>query len=222
MLSLVIPFYDDSGCPIPFVTELKKELKDIDYELILVDDCSSDSTPKELESLKDKNVHIIYNKKNLGYGGAIITGLNRGEGDILGFTCGDGEVSPKDIVRVYKNMENFDITKAVRRNRKDGLRRKLISKVFNVLNKLRFHVKLEDINGYPFFIKKEVYNELCDLRADWLFNIDLIGKILSKGHQINGFVIEHQRRLEGKSHMYPKRIVKMVIQYIKYRGFNYK
>ena len=58
MLSLVIPFYDDSGCPIPFVTELKKELKDIDYELILVDDCSSDSTPKELESLKDKNVHV--------------------------------------------------------------------------------------------------------------------------------------------------------------------
>ncbi|MFA4888712.1 MAG: glycosyltransferase family 2 protein [Candidatus Omnitrophota bacterium] len=222
MLSLIIPFYNDSGCPIPFVAELKKEFKGINYELILVDDCSSDSTPEELESLKDINVHVIYNKQNLGYGGAIITGLNRGKGDILGFTCGDGETSPKDIVRVYKNTNNFAVTKAVRINRKDGLRRKLISRVFNSLNKLRFNMLLEDINGYPFFLKKEVYNELCDLRTDWLFNIDLIGKILSKGHRINGFVIEHQKRLEGKSHVYPKNIIKMVIEYIKYRGFNEK
>ncbi len=219
MLSLVIPFYNDSGCPIPFVTELQRELKDINYELILVDDCSSDSTPEELESLKDINVHIIYNEQNLGYGGAIITGLNAGKGDILGFTCGDGEASPKNIVRVYKNTGNFDVTKAARRNRKDGLSRKFISRVFNTLNKLRFNIKLKDINGYPFFLKKEVYNELCDLRTDWLFNIDLIGKILSKGYQINEFIIEHQKRLKGKSHIYPKGIIKMAIEYITYGGF---
>ncbi len=69
MLSLVIPFYNDSGCPIPFVTELKKELKGVDYELILVNDYSSDSTSEELDSLKDENTHVIHNKQNLDYGG---------------------------------------------------------------------------------------------------------------------------------------------------------
>ena len=97
-LSIVIPFYNDAGCPIPFVKKLKKELKGINYEIILVDDCSKDSTSDELNSLKETRIKVMHNKKNKDYGGAIMTGLDVAKGKILGFTCGDGEVSVKDIV----------------------------------------------------------------------------------------------------------------------------
>jgi glycosyltransferase involved in cell wall biosynthesis len=217
MLSIVIPYYNDAGCPIPFVTELKKELNGIDYEIILVDDCSKDSTPKELDSLKEKRVKIIKNKKNKDYGGAIIEGLNNARGDILGFTCGDGEISPKEIVRVYNELGNYDIIKSIRKNREDGLNRKFISFVFNIWSRMRFGIKLRDINGYPVYFKREVYKNLKDLREDWIFNTDFFRKAIAKKYSIKEVIITHKKRSHGKSKMVPKRIIKMIVRFIRYK-----
>jgi glycosyltransferase involved in cell wall biosynthesis len=217
MLSIVIPFYNDAGCPGPFVNKLKKELEDIEYELILVDDCSTDNTPRELDELKSKNVIVIHNAKNLDYGGAIINGFNIAKGDVIGFTCGDGEIEEKDIVRVYNNMANSVAIKAVRLNRSDGLFRKLSSNFFNLLSKIRFGVNLRDINGYPFFFKKELYKEVSNLRTDWLFNLDFIRKIIDNNHKIDEMVIPHKKRFKGESHMKIKRIIRMIGGYFTYR-----
>lgn len=217
MLSLVIPFYNDSGCPIPFVRELQKYLGNIDYHLILVDDCSTDNTLQELESLKGRNVRIIHNKVNKDYGGAIMTGLNGAKGDILGFSCGDGEVSPEDIVKVYKSMGNKEAIKAVRVDRKDGFNRKIISKVFNILSKKRFRLNLEDINGYPVFFKKEVYAGLSDVRNDWLFNIDLYRKIISRGFEIHEIKVNHRTRTASASKMVTLRKMKMIVNFFRYK-----
>ena len=217
MLSLIIPYYNDSGCPGIFINELRKELRGINYELILVDDCSKDTTPKELDYLKNKNIHVIHNKQNLDYGGAITTGLKKASGDILGFTCGDGEVSAKEIVRVYKTMDKSDVIKAIRINRQDGLNRKIISWVFNIMTSLRFRINLRDINGYPLFLKKKIYAELPQLRRDWLFNTDLIRNILERGYKIDEIEVSHEKRLKGKSHMTFKRIARMTKGFFKYK-----
>ncbi len=215
-LSLIIPFYNDSGCPIPFVKELEKELKGIDYELILVDDCSKDSTPKELISLKNKRVIVILNKNNKNYGGAIMTGFNIAKGKILGFTCGDGEVTAKDIAEIYKKMEDSDVIKAVRINRKDGFQRKIISKTFNLLCSLRFGLGLGDINGYPVYFKKEIYEKLPKLKTDSLFNLDLYKKMVLRGYKIKEISIIHKERSEGTSNMNFTKISKMFFGFLKY------
>lgn len=215
-LSIVIPFYNDSKCPIPFVKKLKKELEDINYELILVDDCSKDSTPKELESLKSKRIRVILNKKNKDYGGAIMTGLDVAKGKILGFTCGDGEVDAEDIVRVYKEIGDLNVIKAIRKKRKDGLGRDIISKIFNVWSEVRFRIHIKDINGYPVYFKREVYKSLTDLQTGWLFNIDLLRKIKKQKYKIKGIYVKHYERLDGVSKMTLKRIVWMVWKYLKY------
>lgn len=215
-LSIVIPFYNDAGCPGQFVKDLKNSLKGINFELILVDDCSKDSTPEEVDALKGKNVIVMHNSVNKDYGGAIMTGLNIAKGKIIGFTCGDGEVSTEDIVQVYKKMKDYDIFKAVRRTRKDGLQRKIISVVFNLWARIKFRLNLEDINGYPVYFKKEVYESLNNIRTDWIFNIDLLRKAVSKGYIIGDMEVLHHPRLKGKSHMTFKRIFKMALKFISY------
>ena len=210
MLSIVIPFYNDAGCPKIFVNQLIKELGNIDYELILVDDCSSDSTLKELEELASKRVLVLHNNVNKDYGGAIMTGLNKARGEIIGFTCGDGEVTAKDVVKVYENMNNYDVIKAIRLNRQDGWQRKFISRIFNLWSKLRFGLVIEDINGYPFFMKREIYQKLSNLKSDWIFNIDMIRKIIAMDYEIKGIRVIHEKRVKGKSHMSPTRIIKMI------------
>ncbi len=221
-LSLIIPFYNDVGCPIPFVNELQTELKKekVDYELILVDDCSQDNTLGELKTLEGKNVRVIHNKVNQDYGGAIMAGLAEAKGEILGFTCGDGEVSAKDIVRVYCQMTDRDhILKTVRLNRQDGWQREYISKVFNLWSKIRFKIKIPDINGYPVFFKKECYAGLGghNVKTNWLFNIDLFRKMIKREYKIRNISVEHKKRAGGKSKMDPIRIVKMVLKYLGYK-----
>ncbi len=217
MLSIVIPFYNDAGCPKIFVNQLIKELGNIDYELILVDDCSSDSTLKELEELASKRVLVLHNNVNKDYGGAIMTGLNKARGEIIGFTCGDGEVTAKDVVKVYENMNNYDVIKAIRLNRQDGWQRKFISRIFNLWSKLRFGLVIEDINGYPFFMKREIYQKLSNLKSDWIFNIDMIRKIIAMDYEIKGIRVIHEKRVKGKSHMSPTRIIKMIFGFIRYK-----
>lgn len=217
MLSIVIPFYNDSGCPAIFINQLKNALEEINYELILVDDCSTDDTPHELDLLKSKNVKIIHNAKNKDYGGAITTGLNEANGEIVGFTCGDGEVSADDIVKVYKNMGNCEVIKAIRHDRQDGIGRKFISMIFNVWSKFRFGITIRDINGYPLFMKREVYENISNLRTDWIFNIDMLRKIIKNGHEVKGFSVLHRERTKGKSHITFFRIIKMVWRFVKYK-----
>ena len=145
-----------------------------------------------------------------------MTGLNIAKGKILGFTCGDGEVVPKDIVKVYKKKGNFQIVKAVRKNRKDGFQRKIISKVFNLLCFLRFKLKLKDINGYPVYFKREIYKQLPTLRSDSLFNLDLYRKLIPKGYKIKEIQISHKKRSKGTSNMNFTRINKMVLGFLRY------
>ena len=116
-------------------------------------------------------------------------------------------------------MGDVDVIKAIRKNRQDGLSRKIISKVFNIWSRLRFGLKLTDINGYPVYFKKEVYKEVNDgsIRTDWIFNTDLLRRIMKKKYQVKDVVIIHRERSEGQSKMVPSRIVKMVIKYIKYK-----
>jgi dolichol-phosphate mannosyltransferase len=221
-VSLVIPFYNDSGCPKPFAQELSNEFekKKIDYELILVDDCSTDSTPEELDELKSIKIKVIHNKVNKDYGGAIMTGFREAKGDILGFSCGDGEVSAEDIVKIYENLRDWDVIKANRVSRKDGLIRKITSKVFNLWSKLRFGIKMTDINGYPVYFKKEIYKDMDNfngIKEDWLFNIDFFRKFISRKYKIKEYVVEHKKRFKGESKMIPKRIIKMIKGYILYK-----
>ena len=216
-LSLVIPYYNDEGCAHPFVTELKTELDGLDYDLILVDDGSKDGTPQELDRLEGEHVQVVHNEINLDYGGAIQTGLRAAGGDIIGFTCGDGEVSPEDIARVFRRMEDWDVVKAVREKRSDGLLRTIITKVFNLFNAFRFGLGLKDVNGYPVYFKREVYETLSELRNDWLFNLDLYRKMRKKNYKILEVAVGHGPRLCGKSHMTPRRILKMVWHYFFYK-----
>jgi dolichol-phosphate mannosyltransferase len=216
-LSLVIPYYNDEGCPAPFVKELKKMLGTVDYELILVDDCSTDTTPEELDGLEDERTRAVHNEKNRDYGGAIQAGLRLAKGDIVAFTCGDGEVTPEEVVNVLRKMNDWEVVKAVRLKRKDGWIRIVITNAFNILSEFRFRLGLRDINGYPVFMKKEVYTSLGEIREDWLFNLDLYRKIKKNNIQIQEVPILHRTRLSGKSHMTPARILKMISSYLSFR-----
>lgn len=135
-VSVVIPCYNEAE-NIPLLVEridrVFKETINIDYECILVDDGSNDSTPSVIENLKNSYPSLvpIRFKKNSGQSYALWTGLKVARGECIVILDGDLQNDPNDIPRLIKELENSDFVQGYRQARKDEWLRTWVSKQAN-------------------------------------------------------------------------------------------
>jgi glycosyltransferase involved in cell wall biosynthesis len=94
-LSIIVPCYNEENTILSAIDEIK-EFKDLDKEIIIVDDGSSDGTRDLLKKIKDDSIKIFYHDYNSGKGKAIRTGIEKSSGDIILIQDADLEYSPKD------------------------------------------------------------------------------------------------------------------------------
>ena len=94
-LSIIVPCYNEEKTILSVIEEIN-EFKDLDKEIIIVDDGSNDSTREILKTIKDNSVNIFYHDYNSGKGKAIRTGIEKSSGDIILIQDADLEYSPKD------------------------------------------------------------------------------------------------------------------------------
>src|SRR5213595_936111 len=95
MLSVVIPLYNEEDNIAPLQDELAAALAGRDYELVLVDDCSSDKTLERIK--RGPGVRVIEFAKNTGQSAAMYVGINAAQGDTIVLLDGDRQNDPADI-----------------------------------------------------------------------------------------------------------------------------
>lgn len=151
MISIVIPVFNEEES----LRHLYKELKVFigknakNYELIFVDDGSSDSSLGILKdfSKEDSRIRIFSFRKNQGKAEALTLGFNKAKGDYIVTLDADLQDKPSEISKVLKKAkEGFDLVSGWRKNRKDSLFKVLSSKFFNILARLFWGLKLHDFN----------------------------------------------------------------------------
>jgi glycosyltransferase involved in cell wall biosynthesis len=221
-VSITIPIYNEEEGIEETILNLSKEFdkQKVDYELVLVNHGSVDNTHLVLEKLakKNKRLNVINLPKNLGYGGGIMYGFLHSKGKYIGFTCADEEVSAQDVFKIfdYLRKNEYDISKGMRIQRKNGIFRKFTSFIFNSLISIRFNLGLKDINGYPIFMKNELFHLLKINEIGYLFNLDFLRKIKNIKYKIIEIPILHHERKRGKSCMKLLEIFKMGFDFLKY------
>ena len=94
-LSIIVPCYNEENTILSVIKEIN-EFKDLDKEIIIVDDGSSDNTKEILKTITDDSVNIFYHDHNSGKGRAIRTGIEKSSCDIILIQDADLEYSPKD------------------------------------------------------------------------------------------------------------------------------
>lgn len=106
MLSIIIPCYKEGKIIKSSVNELIYSLKDLKYEIIVVDDNSDDGTLEEITTLasKNKNIQILLNTSAKGFGNSIIEGIKKAKGEFICFVMADQSDDPKDIIRYYNTI----------------------------------------------------------------------------------------------------------------------
>lgn len=106
-LSVVIPVYNEKENIENFLTEMIEYCKNFSfpYEIIVVDDGSTDGTAEILSGFNNEHLRVIHHKHNIGNGGAVKTGIRNARGEYVIMIDGDGQHYPEDIGRIIEKLE---------------------------------------------------------------------------------------------------------------------
>jgi len=159
-VSVVIPAYNEEGN----VEQLYKELRTVlgklrkNYELIFIDDGSSDSTLDKLRSLrkKDKKVKVISFQRNFGKAAALTAGFKHANGKLIFTMDADLQDDPAEIPSfITKINDGYDLVSGWKYRRRDPLTKKIPSKFFNWLTAKTTGVNIHDSNcGFKCYRKE--------------------------------------------------------------------
>jgi len=139
MISVVVPVFNEEGNLRPVYLEIKQVLDQHapNYEIIFVDDGSTDGSLGILRDIHDKDarVKIIQFRKNFGQTSAFSAGIDYASGELIVTIDADGQNNPEDIPRLLAEIidGDYDFVTGWRTNRKESFVRRLFSKTANLI-----------------------------------------------------------------------------------------
>ena len=151
MISVVVPVHDEEHSVEPLFGELRAALDPLDteWEVLFVDDGSTDGTFGALMRLHDREpgVRIVRLRRNFGKASALAAGFAQAAGDVVVTIDGDLQDDPAEIPRLLAKLdEGFDLVSGWKTRRRDPLRRRIVSRVFNGVTGRISGLRLHDLN----------------------------------------------------------------------------
>ncbi|GAA4735348.1 glycosyltransferase family 2 protein [Flavisolibacter ginsenosidimutans] len=198
-LSLVIPVMNEEDNIKPLLDAVRDALKDFDYEVILVDDGSSDATRKRIVEYSDDRTVLVELRKNYGQSTAMTAGIDYAKGRYVALLDGDLQNDPTDIPFMLDLLkrEDWDVVAGNRKNRKDGaVLRKFPSKIANAMIRRMTGVYIKDYGCTLKIFKKEIAEDL-GLYGELHRFIPVLAKL--QGARITQVDVKHHPRKFGKS-----------------------
>lgn len=134
-LSIVIPVYNEEGNVGLLTDAIENGLKGYNYEIIYIDDYSTDNTRQEIKDINNPNVVLIELKRNYGQSSALAAGIDYAKGDYIVTMDGDMQNDPADIPKMLELAikEDWDLVTGFRQKRKDSFIKTLPSKIANYI-----------------------------------------------------------------------------------------
>jgi len=200
-ISIVVPLYNEEESIFPLTNEIIKVVHEmgINYEVILVDDGSTDNSLAEIKKViqRDRRFKFFSFRKNYGKSAALQMGFRNVTGDVVITMDADLQDDPNEIPNLVKKMEEgYDLVSGWKRKRYDPFIKKISSRFFNFVTRVLSGIKIHDFNCGLKAYKKEVtqnikvYGELhryMPVLAGW------------EGFKITEVVVKHHPRRYGKT-----------------------
>ena len=192
--SIIVPAYNEEDNIFPLTDLFANELTQ-DYEVIIVDDGSSDKTYELLQQIsqKYKFIKIVKHKRNLGKTEAIISGAMAASGEYILVFDADMQYSVTDIPRFFAELEKgADMCVGWKQGKYE---KRFVSNIYNYSARKIFGLKVHDINAIKAF-RKELLWEIVSLRKDW--HRFLVPLAQDKGYVIRELQVQLHPRFAGK------------------------
>lgn len=206
-LSIVIPLLNESKS----LNELHSLIKAVliknkyTYEIIFIDDGSTDNSVEVLKKLKskDKNIKILTFRKNFGKASALAAGFREAKNEYIVTMDADLQDDPKEIPNLINKLkEGYDLVSGWKYKRYDPISKVLPSRIFNFIVSIVTGTKLHDVNCGLKIYKNEVIKSL-DIYGSLHRFIPALAKV--KGFKVTEIKIRHHKRKYGKTKYGPAR-----------------
>ncbi len=208
-ISVVIPIYNEEENIKLLIDKIDQALRTQNYEIILVDDGSTDRTRIVVQELNHPKVIFIELKKNYGQSLALAAGIDYAEGDYIVTMDGDLQNDPSDILMMYRKAvnEDWDLVTGIRHNRQDNFLRTFPSKIANWIIRKTTKLNIKDHGCALKVFNKETAKEL-NLYGEMHRYITLLAYL--NGAKITEVNVKHHQRKYGKSNYGLSRTTKVV------------
>jgi glycosyltransferase involved in cell wall biosynthesis len=199
-ISILIPVYNEKKTILDVLALVRAV--EIDSEIILVDDCSSDGTTELLREHFGSgagNVRVFYHDKNMGKGSAIRTAIAHAAGDYVIVQDADMEYSPHDIVKLASaaaenNADAVYGSRFLRTWRSTSLPHFLVNKFLTVLTNVLFGGALTDMETCYKMVRTDIMRDLKIRAERFEFEPEVTAKLLEKGIEIREVPISYRGR----------------------------
>ena len=197
-LSLIVPVFNEEDSIVELVNRIHSSLtkENISYEIIFVDDHSTDKTGAIIKYLSESHPIIYVVKKGKkGKAYSLYEGFEVANHDIVGMIDADLQYPPESIPEMLIHLKDSDIVIANRKKYKESNSRKLFSKSFRfVFGKALFGLDHDIQSGLKIF-KKEVFDTIKFLpKSAWTFDLEFLHRATQAGYKLNNFNIEFAKR----------------------------
>lgn len=202
-LSIVFPCYNEA-LNVGTMIEQAAQVADgygVDYEVVVVDDGSTDRSAEIVREYAKKNPHIklIQHPKNMGYGAALRSGLKNAHKDLVFLTDGDNQFRLAEIEKLFSKIDSCDVVVGYRLSRQDKAHRRLNGFLWTKLTRFLFGLPVRDVDcAFKLFHKRTL--EGLELKSDQLLiHAEILARIHKKGFKIEEIGVTHYPRAAGKA-----------------------
>lgn len=205
-ISFVMPMYnekDNISNTISSIRELASEITD-DYEIVVVDDASTDNSFEIVEALsKDSDDIISFRlEKNTKFGGAFSKCFELASKDIILYMDSDMPVDKDDIKASLPFINEADIVTGYSKIKKgDTLRRKVISGAYNFIVQAMFLLSVRDINSGYKIVKRSLIKDLRFISLSPFIDVELFIHAKKRGARVRQYPLIFHPRTGGKSYI---------------------
>ena len=207
-LSVFFPAYNDGGTIASLVISAVKVAATLtpDYEVIVVNDGSSDDTPQILEELMrvyPDHVRAVHHEKNRGYGGVLRSGFKAATKELIFYTDGDGQYDPAEMTVLWEKMTaDVDWVNGWKISRADPLHRIIIGRVYHHVVKLLFGLKVRDVDCDFRLMRRKIFDVVTLEKNSGVICLEMMKKFQDAGFRVAETPVHHYHRAHGHSQFF--------------------
>jgi len=220
-LSVFFPAYNDSGTIASMVIRAVRAAATLtpDYEVIVVDDGSSDATPEIVDELARtyQAVRVVHHATNRGYGGALQTGFRSATKELIFYTDGDAQYDPAELTALWDKMvPDADLVNGYKISRSDPFHRIVIGRVYHHIVSIMFGLKVRDVDCDFRLMRRAIFERIDLEKTSGVICLEMMKKIQDAGFRIVEVPVHHYHRAFGKSQFFNfRRIAKTGIDVLR-------
>lgn len=206
-ISAFFPAYNDENSITALVEKVSAILQQVtnDYEVVVVNDGSSDGTAKVLDDLAAKLpfLRVVHHPRNRGYGGALRSGFEHATKDLVFYTDGDGQYDVGEIASLIPLMtDDVDVVNGYKRKRSDSRRRIVLGSIYKFLARSLFGLPIRDVDCDFRLMRRTMIQSIELTQTSGVVCTEMIYKLTQAGCRFAETPVHHYPRLHGQSQFF--------------------